>query len=337
MNNLNYISCLAVLGVFFYCISPSLASLEKGPLHARNHFPPHLMFLKPMPDSPLPAPPHHLKMTLDIDYSSVFLDEHSAEWDVLIDLEMTVVTISLEYGLTEWSSMSLEMPFVSMSDGFLDSFLETYHTTFQFPNYGREKRPKNDFAYSIKKNGQEWFTPEVGDYHSADSILAFKVHGPSTSFSYRLKIPTGDEKRGVGSGHSDHGFFLSTKFSLPPLSIYVNPSLILLSDPKTLGPDISVKNIFGLFGGAEYIFNKSWSALSQLNYYTSPFENTHINQLDTDSLEITFGLIYSAGSDMNLEFGFSEDLFKAAPDFTLHCELNYRFSPSVFMDQQLNK
>ncbi|MGA1824818.1 MAG: DUF3187 family protein [bacterium] len=323
--SINYILLLTTLLTSFYFLSPCLAACGNGPLHTQNHFPPHLMFLKPMPGSSRSIPRNSLKATLVIDYSSVFLDAQSEEWLLLIDLEMTVVDISLEYGLTTWLSFSVDMPFVSMNSGFLDGFLETYHTTFDFPNYGREKRPKNDFAYYIKKNNQDWFYAEQGGCHIADSTISFNFHVNTASLSYTVKMPTGSEEKGFGSGHVDHGFFLFSQFSLRPFTIYLNPSVIILSDPKTLGPDIPVKNMFGLFGALEYPFNQSLSLISQLDYYTSPFENTRIKQLDSDSMEITFGLIYRIGRDMDVEFGFSEDLFHAAPDFTVHTAIRYGF------------
>jgi hypothetical protein len=37
--------------------------------------------------------------------------------------------------------------------GFMDGFLEEYHDTFGFSDYGRSERPKNEFLYEVKRDG----------------------------------------------------------------------------------------------------------------------------------------------------------------------------------------
>lgn len=329
--------CIAT--IVFLCLTVNaLAGYEKGPLHVRNQFPPHLMFLTPQPDSPNVVPEDRFKFSLSADYSSVFVNETSANWSALIDMEMTVLDVSLEYGMMEYLTLSLDIPLVSMGGGFLDGFLEDYHDTFGFPNYGREKRPKNEFAYSLRKNRQEWFSAESGGLHLADGSISAKLSlvdeetglfqkarfsSTSVSLAYTLKIPVGDEDRGFSSGGPDHGFSVLSQFRFSSFALYLNPSVIFLSDPQTSGPDISVNTIFGIFAGGEYALSDSWTLAAQLNYYTSPFENTGISQLDDDSLELGLGFTCELTPAMSLEFAFCEDLTHSVPDFNIHARVVY--------------
>jgi len=304
------------------------AALAEGTLHVRNQFPPHLMFLKSAPDTPRLLPGKGLKFSLSSDYAAVFVNETSENWTALIDMEMTVLDVSLEYGITEYLTLSADAPLVSMNRGFTDGFLENYHSAFGFPNYGRETRPKNEFAYSIKKNGVELFQAKSGGLHLTDMTLSAKMSLPDTgqiksALSYTLKLPTGDYEQGFGSNGFDHGFSLLSEFQIAPFTFRLNPSVIFLSDPETAaGADISVNHtIFGLFAGSEYAFSKSLSLPAQLNYYTAPFKDTGIGQLDTDSLELALGFIYEFTPSISLEFAFCEDLTHSAPDFNIHLGL----------------
>lgn len=325
---------IAVILLLSFCALTS-AGAEKGPLYVRNQFPPHLMFLRPVPKAPAPVSQDRLSLSLSADYSSVFVNKQSDEWSALIDMEMTVLEFSLEYGMTEYLSLSLDAPLVSMNKGFLDGFLEDYHHALHVPNYGREYRPKDEFAYSIRKNGSEWFSAESGGLHPADCSITtkFRLIGEKErafqrrsillpdqlSLAYTLKLPAGDEDKGFGSGRSDHGFSLFSRFRFDPVALYLNPSVVFLADPET---EMPIRNtLYGLFAGLEYMFSDSLSLSAQLNYYTSPFENTGIRHLDEETVELALGFTYDLSSSVTLEFAFCEDLSHSAPDFNLHLRL----------------
>ena len=336
---------LALKAVCVLClmISEGHAGSEKGPLHVTNRFPPHLLFLKPVPDSPRTLPGNSFEMSLSADYSSTFVNETSEERSVLADMEMSVSELSVRYGATEYLSLSADIPVFSMNAGFLDGFLADFHKTLGVGNYGRETRPEDAFAYSLKKNGKEQFDAESGGLHFGDISLSAKLSlmdekngilksgssysrffPESIALSYILKLPVGSKDRGLGSGGFDHGLFLLSQFRLfPSLLIYLNPGILLLSDPEV---DLSFSNkIFAFFWGGEYLLNESWSFFAQWNYYTSPFENTGIRQLDEDSLELQSGFSCALTQSLNFEFAFCEDLTRSEPDFNVHTRFVYRF------------
>lgn len=329
--------------ILYLMIPEGQAGSEKGPLHVTNRFPPHLLFLKPAPDSPEPVPKNQFELSLSLDYAAVFVNETSDDWSALADMEMSVTELSVRYGVTEYLSLSADIPWISMNAGFLDGFLEDYHSALGVGNYDRETRPDNAFAYSLRKNGTDCFDAESGGLHLGDLSLSAKLsltdekngilksgisHSlflpESIALSYTLKFPSGDKDRGLGSGGFDQGLFLLSQFRLiPSLLIYLNPGIIFLSETET---DISFRNrIFAFFWGGEYLLNESWSLFAQLNYYTSPFEHTGIRQLDDDSLELQLGFACALTRSLNFEFAFCEDLTRSAPDFNIHTRFVYRF------------
>lgn len=307
------------------------ASPEKGPLRVRNQFAPHLMFLTPIPDSPRTVSAGTFAGSLALDYSSVFFWEKSDDWNALVDMEMAVIEVDLQYGLSDKVTLGLRLPMISMHDGFLDEPLEIFHRAFGFPNYDKHKRPQNEFAYELKKDDTTLFESRSGGLHLGDTTLSAKfgimdeaVGQPiSTALAYQLKLPTGEAAHGFGSGAVDHGLSLLTQLSFAPWYFYLAPGYFLMGNPTETEVAVSANDMVSIFFGGEYIYSKKLSLLAQLNYYTSPLEYTGISKLDNGSLELGMGLIYRFTNGLGLEFAFCEDLTRAAPDFNIHLRLSY--------------
>jgi len=333
---LNLFTITAVL--MLYAI-PGLSETVKGPLRTRNQFPPFLMFLGPLPESPATLSKNELKLSPAVDYSSVFINkksgEYSGNWDALIDMELTVVDFLVEYEVTKKLTLSLQPILVSMNKGFLDSSLETYHDAFNFPNYGRENRPKDEFGYSVSYKNKKWFDGKAGGLYIADSLISAKYSvlersealPVNASILYTLKIPVGDSDSGFGSGHFDHGFFLLSQTVVHPVIIYVNAGYIFLSDPDTKGANINVNNIPSLFGGLEYLYSENLSLIAQINYFSSPFNDSIFSQFDNGSVELDLGFVYHFSQQTSIEFAFAEDLAQSGvPDFNVHLRISYLFN-----------
>jgi len=327
------LACI-LLWIWIYIQWPhAVYCAELGPLRAQQRYPLYLMFLTPEPDSPRLIEKGHFMASLSIDYTSIYIDETSKEWSALMDMEMTVVDFLFIYGITDRVNISLALPWISQNGGFLDSPLETYHDFFGFPNYGRENGPVNEFGYHISVDDEDWFNDRSGGLHLGESVLSVKVRmsntgnheGLTSSIFYALKIPTGDADHGFGSGRFDQGLVFLNQYRVSPFILYLNPGVVLLSDPKTQGADIDINNIMTLLAGIEYNVNDTWSLMGQLNFVTSPFRNTGIEQMDQDSLELTLGFAVLISHDKTFEFAFSEDLTRTAPDFTVHGALRYEF------------
>ncbi len=302
-------------------------SPDKGPLQIKIQSPPYLMFLTPVPDSPELAPFDKLAISMALDYSSTFLYAKSHEWFALIDMEMMVLDLFLEYRAAKNLSLMANLPMVGMGSGFMDPFLDDYHTRFNFREYGRSLRPQNAFDYNLKINDQDWIHSQHSGLRTADGSVSAKfmvLDDETTGFlcasiSYFLKVPLGDTTRGLGSGHFDHGIFLLTRVRNFPFILYFNTGFILLSDPETFGPEVSVNNIFSFLISTEYVISKTCSFLLQLNCFESPFNDTGISKLDGGNIEMGLGLIWDIKPNFGLEVAFCEDLSETGtPDFNIH-------------------
>ena len=93
-----------------------------------------------------------------------------------------------------------------------------------------------------------------------------------------------------------------------------------------MGADVAAKNMFTCFLGGEYLWSPAVSLAVQLNFYTAPFSDTGIEQLDDPSLELSLGAVWRMSPNVDLRLAFCEDLTRSAPDFSLHAAMTYRFS-----------
>ena len=316
------------ISVLMVVLNPiiGMAKQPTGPLGVLNHFPPHMMFLTPRPHSPQTVASKMFSGALSFDYFSVYSNASSSDHTILMDMEAMVADLRLAYGLTDDLSFGIRVPMVSMQDGFMDHPLEWYHHTIGLPNYGKEKRSKDDFAYRIEKNGQPWFHSKKGGLNLLDSTIFTQINlidlkkkiPTKIDLTYEVKFPIGDETSGFGSGALDYGFFIPVQFRLSRINTYLMPGYIRIGKPRSDNADISVSDIKSFFLGGEYPYTSNVSLVAQINAYTSPFGDTGIERLDNASVELAFGLKWTLTSQIDAEMAFCEDLTRSAPDFNLH-------------------
>ena len=95
--------------LFWLCMSiqwsATVQCAEMGPLRAQQRYPLYLMFLTPAPDSARLIEKGRFVTSLSVDYTSIYIDETSEKWSALFDMEMTVVDLSLTYGITKYLNM----------------------------------------------------------------------------------------------------------------------------------------------------------------------------------------------------------------------------------------
>ena len=327
------------ISVLMVLINPMIGMTKppSGPFGVLNHFPPHMMFLTPMPHAPQTGAQKTFTGALSFDYFSVYSYASSYDHSILMDMEAMVVDLRLVYGLTDELSFGLRVPMVSMQDGFMDNPLEWFHHSLGLPNYGKERRTKNEFAYRIRKDGRPWFQSKKGGLNLLDStiftqinLIDLKKKNPTKiDLTYEVKLPIGDKTAGFGSGALDYGFFIPVQFSLSRIDAYLMPGYIRIGSPRLNNTDISVRDIKSFFIGCEYPYTSNVSLVAQINAYTSPFGNTGIERLDDASVELALGLRWAVTSKINTEMAFCEDLTRSAPDFNLHLMMEFKI-PSTF-------
>jgi hypothetical protein len=327
-------SILLIVGIAVLTSVPHPAAADFGPLQTVNRFPLHLLFLTPKPVSPDIPAQGAVDAIVSLDYSNTFFDHSSNQWDVLIDMEMAVLGIDVAYGLSSRWALRLDLPIISMSDGFLDGFLENLHDALGVGNYDRKNRPQNRFAYSASKSGTLLFDGRPDKFEPADmtlsaqyALLQPKLGRPLTSsLLISLKLPTGNESAGLGSGNFDVGFFLPSKWASRAWTIFIMPGFGFIGDPDIGNLEVKARDVYALFAGTAYNDSSDWTWLLQVNAYSTPLEFTGIGELDDGAVDLSMGFHYRVARHWLFEFAFCEDLTRTAPDFNVRAALRWIFA-----------
>ncbi|MEJ2697141.1 MAG: DUF3187 family protein, partial [Candidatus Sulfobium sp.] len=300
------------------------AGAFEGPLQVNNQFP---LFLTV--DSPrLETATTGTSFAAAFSYSSVYMVHHSDSWTVNLDMEVADLDLRYRKNFPGLFELGIEVPVLSFSSGFMDGFLESYHSTFGFGDYGRSNRPENEFLYEVRHNGETVIRGRNGRIGIGDIRLWAKreilTGDPVVSLRVDVELPTGDASSGFGSGGFDTGVacLVNKKISEKFMS-YLNIGVVF---PGNLRAVDTVDLETFPYGGAGIEAGPwgNFSFLGQILFQGSPYPDTSISQIDRTAALLSFGARYRTGKN-SLEFSFTEDpSTSGAPDFTLN--LSYRRS-----------
>lgn len=289
-----------------------------GPLQVQNQFPLFIGINQPFL---APAFTQDL-LSVGLSHSSVYVIEGSAQWTVNLDLELTELAIRAKKDIAHWFEVGVDVPVLRPTAGFMDNVLDSYHSAFGFPDYGRSARPPNEFLYAVRRNGTPVVLGENDKIGFGDVRLTFKRPlrngNPAVSIMADLELPTGDAEAGYGNESLDTGVALLTDIRLgETVMLYGNLGVVFPGDLKAY-QTVSLRN-FGYAGLAvEGAFWERFSLLGQIWVQGSPYPHTGISQVDTATVILAFGARYTAGAD-RFEFSLTEDPnTSGAPDFILN-------------------
>jgi hypothetical protein len=295
-----------------------------GPLQVKNQFP---LFLN-VNASYLESASLEDSLSASLSHSSIYLVDSSSEWDMGLDMEITELNLGFRKSIKNFIELGVEVPILSFNSGFMDGFLDSYHDTFGFPDYGRSNRPTNDFLYEVKRNGIVVVKGESGRIAIGDIRLSIKkpllTGDPSISIKGEIELPTGEPETGYGNGSFDTGLSLLMDKRLGEVwKTYLNLGVVFPGDLKG-HESVELKSF--IWGGAavEAALWKNISLLGQVFIQGSPFPETGISSIDRTAVLLSLGGRYHSGNS-SFELSLTEDPnTSGAPDFTL----NFTFKQS---------
>jgi hypothetical protein len=290
----------------------------EGPLQVKNQFP---LFLDV--DAPfMEAASIENSFSANFLYSSVYLVRESSGWSMGLDMEIAELDLRFRKNIKDFIEVGVDLPFLSFNSGFMDDFLRSYHNAFGFPDYGRSNRPDNEFLYEVRRNGVLVIRGESGRIGIGDIKLTLKkpiLKGdPAISIRGDVELPTGDAKKGYGSGSIDAGFaVLIDKKLSEKFKAYGNLGVVFPGDLR--GHERVELREFLCSGAAiEAAVWKNFSLLGQVFVQGSPFPKTEISPVDRVAVLLSLGARYYSGNK-SFELSFTEDPnTSGAPDFSLN-------------------
>jgi len=314
---------------------------KSGPITVRNQMPLYLFYLQMPPD--VAGVIDRKKFRIDADYTvsnitvSAFTPVTSL-YDIDIDLEVSRLTLDFRYGIYDNLEVGLEIPYLSLSRGYLDNFIEGIEDGIgaRTPR-SRERQGSYEFDYSFVYNNQNLIkkthsTQGLGDISLTAKWQLSEERGffwPNISIRSAIKFPTAEKEDLIGSGELDYGLgLLLDKGFFDRFFIYAGCNIVKIERPSFFSELGLEEYIYSGMLAGEYFFTKRFSFVTQVTGNSTPYPESQTNVLENQAYELGIGVNYRCKekSDTLWHFAFTENIKSAStPDVSFHTGLDWKF------------
>ncbi|MEK7308047.1 MAG: DUF3187 family protein [Nitrospirota bacterium] len=303
--------------IFLIISSPSIILAFDGPFQVKNQYPIFIHADQPY----LEKASMENSLSFSVSHSSTYTVQNSGNWTINLDMEITEINLRYKRIINDIVEFGMDVPVVVFSGGFMDGFLESYHDTFGFPDYGRSSRPHNEFLYEVRRDGRLVVEGEtgvgLGDIRISLKTPLISSNGFNLSVKGDVELPSGRAKKGYGNGNVDMGIsVLADKSISDAVMTYWNFGAVFPGDVKG-HETVNLENF--IYGGAglEAALNENFSLLAQVQGQSSIYPETDLLAVDREAYLLVVGGRFYEGNG-SLEFSLSEDISESgAPDFII--------------------
>jgi uncharacterized protein DUF3187 len=302
------------------------------PLAARNQHPLSLLFLDLPVAGATTVPPGGVEAALNATYTSISQSRFGTHDEAVFDGEFARATAGVRVGVCDGFELSVEIPVVYASGGFLDHFINEYHHVLGLPQTVPEGVPNDFFDVHAARDGHRYFEVEPHDVALGDATLAGKLRvmseadAPLTlALRAGVEPPTGSQSRGFGSDTWDTAVGVVGQRSFGDLTAF-------------LDVDVSFPDVFDQYDGpspktflsvspALRLEVASWLGLiAEIDWNSNVIPDADIPELNRNQLQLDAGAEFRVSERTSLDVGFAEDLAKkTSPDVTGIAGVRIRF------------
>jgi hypothetical protein len=310
-----------------------------GPIVSRVQNPAYLQAISLMPQRAEVIPQGDFELRVDSAYSNLFEQGQTPTSLLNFDMEYWRLGFNARYGISRGMELGIEIPMIHFDGGFLDSFIQKFHSFFGFPNAGRERANNNEFHYRFDAGGKKLFDFSPLTAGLGDITLRFKhqVTGedsdwPAIAWFADFKFPTGQSSRGVSDGTFDYGLGLALDASWRRLHGYFNVGYYVIGGNELID-DFMHHEALQFAVAGEVSILPDLSVIVQLEGGTPLLTGTGMNEWDGVPLDLVIGFrgeernLLGEGGDLLWQVAFAEDVTSQGPsvDFTVYMTLGFRF------------
>jgi hypothetical protein len=195
--------------------------------------------------------------------------------------------------------------------------------------------PFTELVYGIAARQEITFEipyrSERGEHGFGDAVVGTKFvflpereRVPGIAGSFELKLPTGSERRGLGSGEFDYDVRLRAQKSWAWFTLIGNVGYTFITEPTLGGVDSSRENVWLVTCAQEYALNKKLRLLSEAYWLTSEEPG------QPDRLAANIGFKYKLLDNLTTHASIGKSLRagnRGGPDFRTYVGLKWVFGP----------
>ncbi|MBK5281060.1 MAG: DUF3187 family protein [Nitrospiraceae bacterium] len=312
---------------------PALVGAEGfGPFPVRNFQPIQQLVLSMPGDRAAVLKKGVLDFRLELAETAGIFRDQSPQASVTMKFETLRSGVFLRYGATERWELSVEVPVLYRSRGFMDGPIQAVERATTGLAPARNALSQSGYVFNISRGGRTVASGREGVVGLGDSTVMSKYQLlqetallPALSVRTAFKLPTGDEGQFFGSGSPDVGFGLAAEKGFGGRwVVYGNLNGVV---PTGRIAGIAIQPTISGLVAVEYLWSENLSFTTQFDYYSSPFHGVGTRTLDKGVTESVLGFSYRLTQHLlwqgygieNIDF-----ITGSAADFTLSTLLTYR-------------
>lgn len=344
----------AILAILTTVLIPGTApgSDLSGPFPIRSQFPFHLLFLDVRPVAAAPVSLRGWRLGAVLTYENthaatdelvrLYNEDDFQTYDgvvtpevlaavaavtpdgtaYIMDTETARLLVDATLGLRPWLEIGLEIPFLAHRTGFMDTFIDSYHERFNFPDGGRVGFAQDRFHAGYTGDGASVFVaappgPGIGDIAIRGRALLRSPAPGKTGLSagLELKLPTGDPDRLHGSGSFDLGVNVAISRDYRRFSLHGGAGYTRVGSWE-IAPTLPIEDSRGLYVAWGYAATGRTAVIGQILLSSGAFPRRSGSDIGRDASEIVIGVRHRGSGGLDFEYGLLENLgsLHNAPD-----------------------
>ncbi len=318
------------LFLVLFGISSHAQAARPTPFATTNQNPLIAIYGLPAADSSEILPAQETEVQLRSDIANSCSISSANDEDIVLDGETYRTRLRLKRGIGHNLEVGIELPYISHTGGFLDGFIDNWHTSFGFPEGERNNLDRDQLNYSYTRSTTQIDLHRneagFGDISLTGGWQIKNTENTALALRTSLKVPTGDADKLTGSGGSDLAIWISGSQTTPKSDISGFAAIggLWLGEGDVLAKQQNKIVAFGTLGA-------SWQAYRQLalkvqcDGHTAFYHDSSLRELG-ESAQLIIGGTVDISSETSLDLAISEDIYvDSAPDVTFHLALTTRF------------
>lgn len=290
------------------------------------------------PASAEPLAQGGVRVRADAVYTSMFLGGNGNGNSFEMDGELMRTGIKAHVGLGYGLEFRAELPFLHTTSGVLDSFMIKFHELVGAPDQGRSDQPRDRWSVRAERGPiTSWEMEEDNGLSILDIPLevswAFLPVTEDRPYGLALRggleLPTGNERRGFGSGETDYAVGVLGEYRLGYFGFVGHLSHTWAGTPESVERARSEFRDVTSFGlAAECAVSDSVSVLVQSEWESSTLRELQLSRAADPQWLIWFGLRTRLSDAISLEMGLAEDIGSfISPDFSAYLGMLVELGP----------
>lgn len=268
---------------------------------------------------------------IEVNHSSVALNDSNKNERLILDGEITKLSLFSSLKYSENFNIVIEVPFYKFSEGFMDKHIKNWHKFFGLSDGSRINQPQDRLLFeyeSISKNSISDSFFGIGDVKLSSSLNISNQDKSNLFLVSAVELPSGSKRKYLSNGQID--FYSSLVWKNKFKNIYSSSYIGIAYSEKSALFYAKDNNMYKFFGSALSYKPSKFFGFNNIVFKTSlkmsdKFYSSGLDSLGDYSVLLGLGATISL-NDYFINIGFSEDLkVNSVPDITFVTSLQKRF------------